>query len=248
MNRLNGRVAIVTGASRGIGAAIAKKLAREGAVVVVNYVKREQDAERIVQEIEAFGGEAEAVQADVAEPEQVRALIAGTVANFGRLDILVNNAAIYELLPLEEVTEVHYERLFNVNVRGPIFATQEAAKHLTEGGRIIHISSGAAEAGPAGASVYSATKAALNIMTKSIAAELGPRGITVNAVAPGFTESDMLFDHYPLERLEPIKGVTALRRIGKPEEIADVVAFLASEEGRWITGQIISANGGLGLV
>jgi 3-oxoacyl-[acyl-carrier protein] reductase len=246
MSGLQGKVAIVTGGSRGIGAAIARRLAREGVVVIVGYSRNPEAAQQVVAEIERAGGEAEAMQADVADLEQVQRLFAQTMQGFGRLDILINNAGVAEFRPLEAIDAAHYAHQFDVNVRGLLFATQEAAQRFgTEGGCIVNITSGAAKAAPPGASVYSATKAAVEAMTISHAAELGPRGIRVNAVAPGITETDMLQANIPAEVQQSMIQTTALRRLGTPEDIADVVAFLASHEARWITGQILGANGGL---
>jgi len=246
MSGLNGKVAIVTGASRGIGAAIARRLAREGAVVIVGYSRSLEAAQQVVADIERAGGEAEAIQADVADLEQVKQLFAETMQAFGRLDILINNAGVAEFRPLEAVDAAHYAHQFDVNVRGLLFATQEAAQRFgEEGGCIVNISSGAAKAAPPGTSVYSATKAAVEAMTLSHAAELGPRNIRVNAVAPGITETDMLQANIPETVQQMMIQTTALRRLGTPEDIADVVAFLASHEARWITGQILGANGGL---
>ncbi|MCW3055356.1 MAG: hypothetical protein JWN14_4526 [Chthonomonadales bacterium] len=246
MSGLNGKVAIVTGASRGIGAAIAKRLAREGAVVIVGYSRNSDAAQQVVAEIEQAGGEAEAIQADVADLEQVKGLFAETIQAFGRLDILINNAGVAEFRPLETVDAAHYAHQFDVNVRGLLFATQEAARRFgEEGGCIVNITSGAAKTAPPGTSVYSATKAAVEAMTISHAAELGPRNIRVNAVAPGITETDMLQANIPPAVQQMMIQTTALRRLGTPEDIADVVAFLASHEARWITGQIVGANGGL---
>jgi 3-oxoacyl-[acyl-carrier protein] reductase len=245
MKPLQEKVAIVTGASRGIGAAIAVRLARDGATVVVNYRRNAEAAAQVVRQIEAEHGTAIAVQADMAEITAIDALIETTRTHFGRLDILVNNAGVAEFCPLEAVTEAHYAHLFDINVRGVLFASQRAARLLGVGGRIIHITSGAAQAAPPNTSVYSATKAAVEALTKSHAAELGPRGITVNAVAPGLTQSDMLDAVIPDALRAPMIQNTALRRLGTPQDIADVVAFLASEEARWITGQIIGVNGGL---
>lgn len=246
MSGLQGKVAVVTGASRGIGAAIAKRLAREGAVVIVGYNRNAEAAQAVVAEIERAGGEAEAIRADVADLEQVKRLFAETMQGFGRLDILVNNAGIAEFRPLEAIDAAHYSRQFDVNVRGVLFATQEAAQRFgPEGGCIINITSGAAKAASPGTSVYSATKAAVEVMTSSHAAELGPRGIRVNAVSPGITETDMLQKVIPAEVQQRMIQTTALRRVGTPEDIADVVAFLASHEARWITGQVVGVNGGL---
>jgi 3-oxoacyl-[acyl-carrier protein] reductase len=245
MSRLTGKAAIITGGSRGIGAAIARRLARDGAIVVITYVQNEEAARKVIADIEAYGGEADAVQADMADLSAIRALIEGTRANYGRLDILVNNAGRAEFLPLGTIDESHYARLFDVNVRGPLFAMQEAARVMAEGGRIINISSGSAEAASPSTSVYSATKAALQALTKSIAAELGARRITVNAVSPGITATDMLNEVIPENVQQSMIQNTALGRLGSPEDIADVVAFLASDDSRWITGQVIGANGGL---
>ncbi len=246
MTGLKGKVAIVTGGSRGIGAAISRRLAGDGAIVIVGYSQNLEAAKRVVAEIEQAGGEAEAISADVSDLAQVRRLFTETMQGFGRLDILINNAGVGEFRPLEAVDEDHYIRLFGVNVRGLLFATQEASNLFgPEGGRIINITSGAAQSAPPGGSVYSASKAAVEAMTKSHAAELGPRNITVNAVAPGLTMTDMLDANIPKAVQQAMVEHTALRRLGTPNDIADVVAFLASHEGRWITGQIVGANGGL---
>lgn len=187
-----------------------------------------------------------AVQADMGDLFAIERLFAATMARFGRLDILVNNAAIAEQLPLESIDEGHYERMFNVNVRGPLFAMQEAAKLFGGAGcSIINISSGITQVPAPHALLYAATKAALEHLTRSIARDLGKRGITVNAVAPGTTESDMLNAVMSEEMQKAMASNTALGRLGTPEDIAAVVAFLASEEGGWITGQVIAANGGL---
>jgi 3-oxoacyl-[acyl-carrier protein] reductase len=240
------KAAIVTGASRGIGAAIARRLAADGAQVVVNYGRSREAAERVVAEIAAAGGEAVAIGADVADRAQVRSLFARAMETYGRLDILVNNAAVAETRPLEEIDPEHFDRQFAVNVRGLLFATQEAARCFGEsGGRIINISSGAAQAAPPGMSVYSATKAAVETLTRSHAAELGPRNITVNAVAPGLIETEMLHAVMPDEARKALIAVTALRRLGTPEEIADVVAFLASDAARFLTAAVLHVNGGL---
>lgn len=246
MNKLQGKVAIVTGGSRGIGAAIARRLARDGAVVVVGYSQNQAAAQQVVAEIEQSGAEAEAIRADMADLEQVKRLFAETMQGFGRIDILVNNAGVAEFRPLEAIDAEHYAHQFDVNVRGLLFATQEAAQRFgAEGGCIVNITSGAAKAAPPGTSVYSATKAAVEAMTLSHAAELGPRQIRVNAVAPGITETDMLQANIPAPVQQAMIETTALRRLGTPEDIADVVAFLASHEARWITGQVLGVSGGL---
>jgi 3-oxoacyl-[acyl-carrier protein] reductase len=244
--RLENRVAVVTGASRGIGAGIARRLAADGAAIVVNYSRNASAAEALVAEIEAGGGRAMACGADMSDREQVIRLFDSAWAAYGRLDILVNNAGVAEFLPLEAITPEHYRRLFDVNVCGVLFAMQEAARRFgDQGGRIINISSGAAQAAPPTGSVYSATKAAVDTITRSLAVELGPRRITVNVVAPGFTDTDMFRAFMGGADENEFIARTPLGRIGTAEDIADVVAFLASDEARWITGQIIGANGGL---
>lgn len=245
MAGLAGKVAVVTGASRGIGAAIAKRLAREGAIVLVNYHQNAAAAGRVVEEIEARGGEAEAIQGDLADLEQIQRLFREVQEGFGRLDILVNNAGTAEFRALEEVDAEHYRRQFDLNVRGVLFATREAAGRMGQGGRIVNISSGAAQSTPPTTTVYAATKAAIEAMTKCLANELGPRGITVNVVAPGLTETDLLQTVIPKEAQEAMAARTPLGRLGTPEDIAEVVAFLASDAARWVTGQVIAASGGL---
>lgn len=244
MNKLNNRVAVVTGASRGIGAAIARRLAAEGADVVVNYVQAEQDALQLVGDIKAAGGQAVAVRADMTDLEQIKGLFNKALETFDRLDILVNNAGAFEMRPLERIDEMHYARTFTVNVRAVLFATREAARYFgREGGCIINLSSIAARLSMPGGSVSAASKAAVEALTRCHAAELGPRGIRVNAVAPGATETDI--DRWqPPDLRDQIIKATALGRVGTPEDIADVVSFLASDDARWITGKVIDADGG----
>ncbi len=245
-DRLSGKVALVTGGSRGIGAAIARRLAADGAKVVVNYARSEGPADEVVRAIEGTGGEARAVRADLGDPAQVRPLFEATIAAFGRLDILVNNAGVFAMRPLTEVDLAHYSGMFDVNVRGPLLASAEAARRFPpEGGRIVNISSQVVRAAIAGGSVYSATKAALESMTRVHATELGPKGVTVNAVAPGTTDTEMLREGLPEEARKMMVGNTAMGRLGTPEDIADVVAFLASDDARWVTGQCIDVSGGL---
>ena len=238
-------MAIVTGSSRGIGAAIARRLSADGAIVIVTYARQEEAALSVARDIEARGGEVETVRADMSDLDAVRALFAETLGNFGRLDILVNNAGVGEFLTLDKIDEAHYSRIFDINVRGPLIAMQEAARVMSSPGRIINISSGAAQAAPAGMSVYAASKAALEAMTRSIAGELGPKGITVNAISPGLTQTDMLEENVPEAARQYMVQNTALGRLGTPEDIADAVAFLASNDARWITGQVIGVSGGL---
>jgi len=246
--KLAGKVAVVTGASKGIGAAIAKALAVEGAAVVVNYASSRAGADKVVAEITANGGEAVAVQADVAKKPDIERLFAETKKAFGALDILVNNAGIYEFLPLEKITEDHFHKQFNVNVLGQILATQEAVKHFgSTGGSIINISSVASTSAPAGGSVYSATKAAVDAVTKSLAKELGPRKIRLNTINPGMVETEGLHSAGMVESdfRKQIEAQTPLGRIGQPDDIAPAVVFLASPDAGWIAGQSLSLTGGL---
>lgn len=244
--RLEGKVAIVTGASRGIGASIAQRLAGDGATVVVNYAQSEKQAMELVGTIRASGGRASAIQASLSDPAAIPALFERAIAEHGRLDILVNNAGVGPIRPLEDIDQAHYDEVWNLNVRGVLLATQEAARRFgADGGRIINISSALATRQRPGTSVYTASKAAVNALTRCHAAELGPRGITVNAVSPGPVDTEMLRSNFPEAVLEGMAQATALRRLGTPEDIADVVAFLASHDGRWVTGQILEANGGM---
>jgi len=246
MGRLTDKVAIVTGASRGIGAAIAARLAADGARTIVNYRRSERAANEVVESIRKQGGDAIAVRADISELDQVPRLFDQTLKHFGRLDILVNNAAFSERRTLDEVDLDHFARHFTLNVRGLLFAMQHAAKHLTAGGRIINITSGIVRARVAGSAVYAGSKAAVEAFTRCIAAELGPRGITVNSLAPGVTDTDMLQQSVPEPVQKALISQTPLGRLGTPQDIAEAVAFLASDESRWITGEVIGANGGLG--
>jgi len=245
--RLTGKVAVVTGASKGIGAAIAKQLAGEGAAVVVNYASSKAGADRVVAEITGQGGRAVAVQADLAKPADVQRLFAETKKAFGRLDVLVNNAGVYEFAPLEAVTPAHFHKQFDLNVLGLILASQEAAKQFgAAGGSIINISSVVATAAPPGGSVYSATKAAVDAVTRSLAKELGPRKVRVNAINPGMVETEGLHAAGFVEGdfRKQIEAQTPLGRIGKPEDIAPAAAFLASDDASWITGETLHIGGG----
>lgn len=242
--RLAGKVALVTGGSRGIGAGIALRLAEEGAHVAISYARNKSSADQIVQKLAKHNVGAMAFQADATSEEQTRKLIDEVVKEFGRIDILVNNAGVFEGLSLENMTVDHYQRVFDVNVKGVIATTIAALKRLPEGGRIISISSVAATSSAPNFSVYSASKAALETLTRSWAQELGARRITVNGVAPGATVSDM-YESVPEEMKREMISRTALGRVGHPEDIAAVVAFLASEDGGWITGQTIVVSGGI---
>ena len=245
--KLDGKVAIVTGASKGIGAAIAKHLAAEGAAVVVNYSSSKEGADRVVDEIAKQGGKAIAVRANIARKVDIERLFAETKKAFGKLDILINNAGVYEFVPLENVTEEHFHKHFDVNVLGPLLATQEATKYFgSEGGSIINISSSASVSAPAVASVYSATKAALDTITKSLAKELGPRKIRVNAINPGMVETEGVraggFLGSDFQKM--FETQSALGRIGQPDDIAPAVVFLASPDAQWITGETLVVSGG----
>ena len=247
MARLTGKVAVVTGASKGIGAAIALQLAKDGASVIVNYSASGQQAEAVATKIKAAGGKAKTVRADVSKPAEAKQLIDAALAEFGRVDILINNAAVYDFLPLEKITEAHFDRMFNLNVKGLVFATQAAAAAFGErGGSVINIGSMASQTPPPGATVYSATKGALDTITKGLAGELGPRKILVNAVLPGPVETE---GAQSMPDWDQFKNMlvprTPLGRVGQPGDIATVVSFLASDDAGWITGQIIPVAGGL---
>lgn len=244
---LAGRVAIVTGASKGIGASIAEHLAEAGAAVVVNYASSRSGAERVVEAIAGKGGRAIAVQADLSKELDVRRLFAEAIKAFGRLDIVVNNAGIYEFLPLEQVTAEHFHRQFDLNVLGLLLACQEAARRFgPEGGSIINISSVVATAAPATGAVYSATKAAVDAVTRSLAKELGPRGIRVNSVNPGMVETEGVHaaGFASGDFRTAVEAATPLGRIGQPGDIAPAVVFLASDAARWITGETLHIAGG----
>lgn len=245
--KLDGKVAIVTGASKGIGTAIAKHLAAEGAAVVVNYSSSKEGADRVVDEITKQGGKAVAVRANMAKKAEVERLFSEAKKAFGRLDILVNNAGVYEFLPLENVTEEHFHKHFDVNVLGLLLAIQEATKYFgPEGGSVINISSSASMSAPPTASVYSATKAAVDTITKSLAKELGPRKIRVNAINPGMVETEGLrtggFVGSDFQKL--FEAQSALGRIGQPDDVAPAVVFLASPDAGWITGETLVVSGG----
>ncbi|HUN81233.1 MAG TPA: glucose 1-dehydrogenase [Phycisphaerae bacterium] len=247
MRRLEGKVAVVTGASKGIGAAIARRLASEGASLVVNFASSKEGADRVVSDIKREGGKAIAVGADMSRPADIQHLFAETKKSYDRLDILVNNAGIYEMLPLENVTPDHFHKQFNLNVLGLLLASQEAAKQFgMAGGSIVNISSVVSTGAPANSSVYSATKAAVDAITFSLAKELGPRKIRVNAVNPGMVETEGLKSTgiADSEFRPTVEAQTPLGRIGKPEDIAPAVAFLASNDAAWITGQTLYITGG----
>ena len=246
--KLEGKVAVVTGASKGIGAGIAKALAGEGASVVVNYSSSKQDADRVVTEIGGQGGKAIAVQGDVARQEHIERLFAETRQAFGRLDILVNNAGVYEFAPLEGVTEDLFHKQFNVNVLGLLLTTKEAVKHMgPEGGSVINIGSGASSMRPPNSAVYTATKAAVDAITGVLAKELGPRKIRVNSINPGVIETEGLHASgsagSDFQKL--VEAQAPLGRMGQPDDISPTAVYLASSDSKYMTGQTLLVAGGL---
>lgn len=248
MSRLSGKTAVVTGASKGIGAAIARALAAEGAAVVVNYASSKEGAVKVVAEIKATGGKAIAVQGDIAKAADVKRIFAEAKQVFGRLDILVNNAGVYNLLPLEALTEEDFHRHFNTNVLGLLLATREAAQSFgAEGGSIINISSAVTALNPPNSVVYTATKGAVDSVTRVLAKELGPRKIRVNAINPGIvdTEGTQSAGFIGSEFEKQFVAMTPLGRIGLPDDIARIAVFLASDDAGWVTGDTLVASGGL---
>ena len=246
--KLNGKVAVVTGASKGIGASIAKHLAAEGASVAVNYASSKQGADKVVDEISKGNGRAIAVQGDVAKKKDIERIFAETKKAFGKIDILVNNAGVYEWAPIEEITEEQFHKHFGVNVLGLLLATQEAVKHFgSDGGNIINISSTVTSVTPPGSSVYTGTKGAVDAITRTLAKELGPRKIRVNAINPGLVETEGVraagFDQGDLRK--SIESQTPLGRIGQPEDIGPAAVFLASSDSAYITGETLRIAGGL---
>lgn len=247
MSKLVGKVAIVTGASKGIGAGIARRLAAEGAAVVVNYASSKTGADAVVAAIEAAGGKAVAVGADVSKQADAERLVAAAIDTYGRLDILVNNSGVYDFAPIGDTTEALYRRIFDVNVLGVLLVTQVASKHLGEGGSIVNIGSVVSAITPPDSAVYSGTKGALDAITGVLSRELGPRGIRVNSVNPGMvsTEGAQALGVLGSPMEEAIVSQTPLGRVGQVDDIAPVVAFLASDDARWVTGELIRAGGGL---
>ncbi len=248
MSKLQGKTAVVTGASKGIGAGIARALAAEGASVVVNYASDRAGADKVVADIVAKGGKAVAVQGDVAKAADVKRLFRETRQAFGAADVLVNNAGVFQFMPLEDLTEEEFHRQFNINVLGTVLASQEAAKNFgNKGGSIINLSSVVSLNPPPGSTIYSATKAAVDNITLSLAEELGPRNIRVNAIAPGpvDTEGFTTAGFAGSDFIKAAVGRTPLGRVGHAADIAAVAVFLASDDSAWLTGERLSASGGL---
>ena len=247
MNKLAGKVAVVTGASKGIGAAIAKSLAAEGASVVVNYASSKTGADKVVADITKAGGKAVAVAGDVSKAAAAQGIVDAAVKQYGHLDILVNNSGVYEFSPIESVTEEQFHRQFNVNVLGLLLTTQAAVKHLGEGGSIINISSGVTRLTPPNSAVYSGTKGAVDAITGVLAKELGAKKIRVNTINPGMVETEGThsagFIGSDFEKA--MVAQSPLGRIGQPDDIAEIAVFLASNDSRWLTGEQLLATGGI---
>jgi 3-oxoacyl-[acyl-carrier protein] reductase len=245
--KLSGKVAVVTGASKGIGASIAKALAAEGASVVVNYSSSKSEGEKVAKDISGNGAKAVALQANLSKRDEIERLFADSRKAFGRLDILVNNAGIYEFAPLENVTEENFHKQFNLNVLGLLLASQAAARQFDgNGGSIINISSIVSTLGVPGGSIYSGTKGAVDAITRSLAAELAPKRIRVNAIRPGMVETEGTHSGGILESdmRKQVEAQTPLGRIGKPQDIASMAVFLATDDSSWITGETLLISGG----
>ncbi|WP_372774433.1 SDR family NAD(P)-dependent oxidoreductase [Pantoea sp. WEP] len=247
MKKLQDKVALVTGASKGIGAAIARQLAADGAKIVVNYAADKNGADKVVAAIEAAGGTAVALAADVTDQPQVEALIQSTLAQFGRLDIVVNNAGVYQFAKIEESSEALYRKQFDINVLGPLLVTGAAVPHLGEGSSIINISSFVTRVFLAESAIYSGSKGAIDAITGVLARELGPRGIRVNAVNPGLIETEGTHSTGAMgsEFQRWNESQTPLGRIGQVQDIAPIVAYLASDDAGWVTGEVMMASGGM---
>jgi 3-oxoacyl-[acyl-carrier protein] reductase len=247
MSRLTGKVAVVTGASKGIGAGIAKALAAQGASVVVNYASSKAGADAVVAEIVANNGKAVAVGGDVSKAADAKGIIDAAVETYGRLDILVNNSGVYEFAPLEDITEESFHRQFNINVLGVLLTTQAAAKHLGEGASVINVSSVVSRVTPPNTAVYSGTKGAVDAITGSLARELGARQIRVNSINPGIvhTEGAQALGVIDSDFEKEVVAQTPLGRVGYPRDIADIAVFLASDDSRWLTGEQLIASGGM---
>jgi 3-oxoacyl-[acyl-carrier protein] reductase len=247
MNKLTGKVAVVTGASKGIGAAIAKALAADGASVIVNYASSKAGAEDVVFAITKAGGKAVAVQGDVSKAAEAQGIIDAAIKNYGRLDILVNNSGVYEFSPIESITEENFHKIFNINVLGALLTTQAAVKYLGDGGSIINIGSGVSRLTPANSAIYTGTKGALDAITGVLARELGPRKIRVNSINPGMVETEGThaggFIGSDFEKA--LIAQAPLGRTGQVRDIAPIAVFLASDDSGWLTGELLLASGGI---
>jgi len=242
--KLAGKVALITGASRGIGRTIAENLAHHGAKLVINYANRSEQAAKVVQDIKRNGGEATAIQADISRLSELERLYQETLKTFGKLDIVVNNAGIVVTKPIGDVTEADYDQLFAINVKGTYFSCQLAAKHLNLNGRIINFSTSVTGQMFPAYSLYAGSKGAVEQFTRQLAKELGKRNITINAVAPGPVNTELFTVGKTPEQIQGLANMNAFGRLGETEDIAAVVLFLASEESQWVTGQTLRANGG----
>lgn len=241
---LNGKVAIVTGASRGIGRQTAIHLARSGAKVVVNYSSNRGSAEEVVKAIEQAGGEAAAIRADVSKISEVEALFAETLERFGRVDILINNAGVMETTRIADVTEEIFDWQFAINVKGTYFACRQAMMHMAPGGTIVNFSTSVAGAMLPGYSVYAATKGAVEQLTRQLAKEFGPKDIVINCIAPGQVATELFLNGKTEEQVDSYRRMNAFGRLGEPEDIANAIDLLVSDKARWMTGQTIRVNGG----
>ncbi|MGC2400698.1 MAG: glucose 1-dehydrogenase [Acidobacteriaceae bacterium] len=247
MSKLKGKVAVVTGASKGIGAAIARSLAAEGASVVVNYASSKSGADAVVDSIKKAGGKAVAVGGDVSKNTEAEGIIDAAIKNYGRLDILVNNSGVYEFAPIESITEESFHRMFNINVLGVLLTTKAALKHIGEGGSIINVGSVVSRVTPPGSAIYTATKGAVDAITGVLARELGPKKIRVNAINPGMIETEGVHaaGYLGTDFEKSLVAQTPLGRIGQPQDIASVAVFLASDDAGWLTGEQLLTGGGL---
>lgn len=246
MNQTNtSRVALVTGASRGIGAAIAQRLSADGFAVVVNYASSAKEADALVAQLKANGSAAIAVKADVASADEVRAMFDAAEAQLGRVDVLVNNAGVMKTIPIVDATDAHYDQHFDINVRGTFNTLREAAKRLNDGGRIVNFSSTTVAMNLPGYGLYIATKSAVESFTRVFSKELRGRNITVNAVAPGPVATSLFLDGKTDEQIQTFAKMPPLERLGQPDDIAAVVSFLAGPDSGWVNGQVLRANGGL---
>lgn len=241
---LNGKVAIVTGASRGIGRQVAMQLAQSGAKVAVNYSSNREKADEVVMKIEKFGGQAVAIQADVSKVSEVTALFSKTLEEFGRVDILVNNAGMMENYAIADVTEEIFDRHFALNVKGTYFACQQAMKHMEQGGTIVNFSTSVSGAMLPTYSVYAATKGAVEQLTRQLAKEFGPKDIVINCLAPGQVSTELFLNGKSPELVDTFRRMNAFGRLGEPEDIANTLELFVSDKARWITGQTIRVNGG----